>query len=158
MQPQHPTKFAPLSGPLLCALVVLSIMSLTFTPATAREGVAVTWSDGAARTIHAPVASDSIAFTSTRGSHQIRLVDTAHTTLPATVIDFTVDGDQPLRLEVLDLEGQHVRTLAEGLWADGDHRLAWHHQNEDGAPFQNGLYVVRLSTETGVGSEMASLR
>lgn len=74
----------------------------------------------------------------------LAVIDLRQTGLPATAVDFRVERDQRLRLEVRDLDGRLVNTLADGLWAAGDHRLAWYHHDAAGKSVDEGLYVVRL--------------
>jgi hypothetical protein len=147
MQPQFPIEPAPRSGPRILSFVFLFTLSLTFSAAHALEGVVETRSDGTAHTVRTPMDSDSIAFDTAGHTPQVRLVDVGQTTLPLTVIDFELDGFRPTRLEVFDLEGRAVRTLADGLWARGNHRMAWHHENDSGEQLESGIYVVRLSTD-----------
>ena len=37
-----------------------------------------------------------------------------------------------------------IRTLASGLWAKGQHTLAWHRDDDAGNRVDEGIYVVRL--------------
>ena len=76
--------------------------------------------------------------------HEV-LLDGARDDKPATVIDFVVNSRRPMRLEVLDLEGHLVRTIAEGRWAVGHHQLAWQHDTESGEIAEANRYIVRLS-------------
>lgn len=159
MQPQFPTistprsGTAPRSGSGILSLMLLFTLSLSFSAAHAMEGFAVARPDGATAaapaTATAPAAMDpdSIVFESADHASQLRLVDVARSTLPVTVIDFELDEFLPTRLEVFDLEGRVVRTLANGLWAKGNHRMAWHHENDHGEKLEKGVYVVRLSTD-----------
>jgi len=147
MQPQFPTERAPRSGTRILSFVFLFTLSLTFSAAHAREGVVVTRLDGTTHAVRTTMDSDAIAFDAAEQTTQVRLIDVAQTTLPLTVIDFELDGFLPTRLEVFDLEGRAVRTLADGLWAEGNHRMAWHHENDAGEKLEEGVYVVRLSTE-----------
>jgi hypothetical protein len=147
MQPQFPTERASSSGSRILSLVFLFTLSLTFSAAHALEGVVVARLDGTTHTVQAPMESDSIAFAVAGQTPQVRLVDVAQTTLPLTVIDFALGGFLPTRLEVFDLQGRVVRTLADGLWAEGNHRMAWHHENDSGEQLEEGIYVVRLSTD-----------
>lgn len=153
---QLPTRFAPPSTSHLLQILVLSALTLTFANATAREGVVVSWPDGTSEPVPAQNASDAIAFDASASTPQLRLVDVAEVTLPATVIDFTLAEFQPVRLAVYDLEGRLVRDLADGTYARGSHRLAWHHENEEGEVLEDGLYVVRLIT--GPAAEVALAR
>lgn len=84
---------------------------------------------------------------SAAGDVQLCVVDLAQQALPATAVDFALEKTQNLRLEVLDLDGNLVRTLAQGLWAAGRHQLAWQHDAESGERLEEGLYVVRLVPE-----------
>jgi hypothetical protein len=146
MQPQFPTERALRLRSRILSFVFLFTLSLTFSAANAREGVVVARLDGTTHTVQAPMESDSIAFAVAGQTPQVRLVDVAQTTLPLTVIDFELDGFLPTRLEVFDLQGRVVRTLADGLWAEGSHRMAWYHENEAGEKLEEGVYVVRLTT------------
>lgn len=150
MQPQYPIYPRHLTGPIFCALLVLSTLSLTSRSAAALGGDVVAGPDAAARRTATPIQTgqnpDSVVFDSTQSSQQLCLVDLDQATLPATVIDFSVDIAQPLHLAVYDLEGRQVRTLADGLWAPGSHRLAWHHEDDLGHLLAAGTYMVCLDT------------
>lgn len=63
------------------------------------------------------------------------------------VIEFTVPagGPAPLRLGVFDLAGRRVRSLAEGGFDAGVHRIAFDGRDERGARLAPGLYFVQLS-------------
>ena len=155
---QPPTQFAPLSGSRLAPLIVLSALTLTFATATAREGVVVSWPDGTSEPVPAATDDDAIAFEAHASTSQLRLVDVGQTSLPATVIDFELDAFRPLRLAVYDLEGRLVRELADGLYARGAHRMAWHHENEDGELLDDGLYVVRMHAGPSESEALALAR
>jgi hypothetical protein len=146
MQPQFPTERAPRSGSTILSFVFLFTLSLTFSAANALEGVVVTRLDRTTHAVRMPMDANAIAFDSTDQTPQVRLVDVANSTLPVTVIDFQLDEFLPTRLEVFDLQGRVVRTLADGLWAEGSHRMAWYHENEAGEKLEEGVYVVRLTT------------
>ena len=154
MQPRLPIKFATLSG--FVTLFVLSTLSLTFVTATAGEGVAVSWLDGTG-TI-AAANSDAISFEANPASTQLQKIDLSEARIPATVINLELDHFQPLRLEVVDSEGSLVKTLAEGLWAEGSHQMAWHFENEDGEVLEGGVYYVRLSPEPAASDGLAMAR
>ncbi len=73
----------------------------------------------------------------------LTFIDTAQNETPAQ-IRFSLDHTQPVDVEILDLQGQVVRTVATGLWARGDHQLAWHGDDDEGKKQIPGLYVVRM--------------
>jgi aminopeptidase N len=58
------------------------------------------------------------------------------------------------RLEILDVRGARVATLADGPQAEGPHRLVWDGRDRGGHDAPPGLYVVRLA----VGSETRTRR
>jgi hypothetical protein len=61
---------------------------------------------------------------------------------PSTTIAFTVAETGWLRLLVVDLQGREVATLADGLFAAGDHALTF-----DATGLASGVYVYRLEAE-----------
>ena len=153
MQPRLPIKFAHLSGFL--AIFVLSALSLTFAAAEAGEGVAVSWPDGTTNSVLVEEARGAISFEASPASTQLRRIDVSQARIPATVINLKLDQFQPLRLEVVDLQGNLVKTLAEGLWAEGDHQMAWHHENEHDVVLETGTYLVRLTPTLGATEGLA---
>ncbi len=102
--------------------------------------------DGQLRPVSVQSAEGSVRL-SAGESIQLCVVDLSKQALPATSVGFDLTKDQSLRLEVLDLDGKLVRTLARGLWAAGKHQLAWQHDAETGDRLDEGLYVVRLVPE-----------
>ena len=76
---------------------------------------------------------------------KLAFIDTIHADGPATPIQFDVDTLRSIRLEVVSMEGEVVRTLATGLWAEGRHQLAWHGESDAGAKADQGTYMLRLT-------------
>jgi hypothetical protein len=62
----------------------------------------------------------------------------------ATVLAFDLAGDADLRVEVFDLAGARIRTLAAGRWQAGRHRVEWDGRGGDGRALSAGVYIVRL--------------
>lgn len=60
----------------------------------------------------------------------------------ATTLVYTLHEPRNLRVDVYDLLGHHVTTLAEGSHTAGEHRVTFQAGNL--AP---GLYLIRLETE-----------
>jgi hypothetical protein len=147
-----------LIGSRLPLFIVLSALSLTFAPAAANEGDAVSWPDGTVARVQPEVAQGAITFDTTRTSTQQKLIDISQTKLPATVINLKLDDFRPLKLEVVDLDGNLIKTLADGLWAEGVHQMAWYHQNEQDELLENGLYVLRLTPEPTAAEGLALAR
>jgi flagellar hook assembly protein FlgD len=53
-------------------------------------------------------------------------------------------------VELFDVQGRRVTTLADGGFGAGAHVLAWDGRDAAGARASRGLYFVRLTTPTGV--------
>lgn len=62
----------------------------------------------------------------------------------STVIRFDLPRASSARLEVFDLLGRHVVTLADGMYPAGRHAKAWDLRDGSGAPLRPGVYVYRL--------------
>ena len=73
----------------------------------------------------------------------------------ATSLEFELAREQEARLEVFDLQGERVRTLAGGRWAPGVHRVAWSGEDDHGRRVQPGIYLVRF--RSGAESSMLKL-
>jgi hypothetical protein len=65
---------------------------------------------------------------------------------PATEIAFTLPAGGPARLDVVDLRGRIVRTLASGELAAGPHRIRWDGRDDAGRLAAAGTYLARLAT------------
>ena len=50
-------------------------------------------------------------------------------------------------LQVYDVSGRLIRTLAQGHFASGTHVVPWHGLNDEGKPVPSGLYFCRLRTD-----------
>jgi hypothetical protein len=77
---------------------------------------------------------------------------------PATQIEFDVGASTAVRLEILNILGQHVRTLFEGEASAGRHAVVWDGRDNSGVVVASGVYVYRLAgiTQTATGRSMAS--
>jgi hypothetical protein len=68
---------------------------------------------------------------------------------PAGVVanlDYALQREGPVDLEVFDTEGRRLRSLAAGTVSAGSHRTAWDLADDSGRRVNPGLYVVRLRT------------
>jgi parallel beta-helix repeat protein len=59
---------------------------------------------------------------------------------PSTTIEYSIPERQPVRLEILNILGQHVVTLVDELQSSGLHRVTW----EPGVRVASGMYFYRL--------------
>ncbi len=58
---------------------------------------------------------------------------------PSTMISFTLPEASQVMLNVFNIQGQRVSTLADGMFEAGEHVVTW-----DGARFASGVYFYRL--------------
>lgn len=64
---------------------------------------------------------------------------------PRTTIAFRVEAPSAVVLEIFDLAGRHVRTLARGLYPAGESRLEWDGRTDRGERVPAGPYLYRLN-------------
>ncbi|MGQ0721280.1 MAG: proprotein convertase P-domain-containing protein [Candidatus Eiseniibacteriota bacterium] len=65
-----------------------------------------------------------------------------------TAIRFAVPGSgAQISLEVFDIGGRRVRTLASGFHAAGTHSVSWNGENDAGTKVSSGIYFYRLETQ-----------
>ncbi len=64
-------------------------------------------------------------------------------------LGFTLPRAASVGLEIHDLQGRRVRTLASGHRAAGRYALAWDLRDDAGRPVAPGVYLARLSGEAG---------
>ena len=64
----------------------------------------------------------------------------------ATHFSFSLAQEADVRLDVIDVAGRRVATLAEGRWSAGTHPVRWSGTAENGRPARAGIYFARFST------------
>jgi hypothetical protein len=69
-------------------------------------------------------------------------------------LQMAVPTAAPGRLEIFDVAGRRVRTLASGIIPSGTRETTWDARDESGAPSRAGLYLCRLT----VGSQRATTK
>jgi hypothetical protein len=74
----------------------------------------------------------------------------------SSTVRFDLARATELRLEVFDLSGRRIGTLAGGAYGAGAYRVAWDGRDESGASVNSGLYFVRMSGD-GIGRQTARL-
>ena len=67
----------------------------------------------------------------------------------STEIRFSLESDSPIRVEVFDIAGRLVRTLADGPRTAGNHGLIWDGTDSLGRPAAAGVYYYRVESLTG---------
>jgi hypothetical protein len=76
----------------------------------------------------------------------IRFRALQHSPLGGTVLLVDLDAAATVRLELFDLAGRRVRTLADRELPAGATIFSWDGREESGAPARRGVYFARLTT------------
>ena len=63
---------------------------------------------------------------------------------PGTIIEFSLTERSRVKLEIFDITGKRVRTLAEGKFGPGIHRFTWDGRDWSGRLVASGVYFSRL--------------
>jgi hypothetical protein len=66
---------------------------------------------------------------------------------PSTQISFALPGAASVRIEVLNILGQHVATILDQNLAAGRHNVTWNASDEDGRSVASGVYLYRLTAD-----------
>lgn len=101
-------------------------------------------------TITGPVAVGDVPRTGLRGEP----VASPNPFNPAVELAFALAGETDVVVELFDLRGQRVRTLAPGRLPSGDHAVTWDGRADDGAALPSGTYLARLRA----GADARSLK
>jgi len=70
----------------------------------------------------------------------------------SAVISYALPKAGPVRLDVYDVRGRHVRTLVDEVRPAGRSNVVWNGHTDGGAILPNGVYFYRLVTTEGVES------
>jgi flagellar hook assembly protein FlgD len=62
----------------------------------------------------------------------------------STTIAYTAAQDGNVRIQVYDVRGRLVRTLADRIRVTGNHVAEWDGFTRDGSPAPSGVYFVRV--------------
>ncbi len=63
---------------------------------------------------------------------------------PSTSISFYIPGPERVRLEIFDVQGRRIRTLADRQMEGGRHTFHWNGMNDAGSNVSSGVYLYRL--------------
>ncbi len=66
---------------------------------------------------------------------------------PSTAIPFTVNREQNIRLDIMDIGGRLIRTLVNARFAAGAYELNWNGADNNGNAVGSGIYFIRLQGE-----------
>jgi endoglucanase len=65
----------------------------------------------------------------------------------STMIPFHLEAPAHIKVELFDIQGRHVLTLAQGEFDQGHHVLPWSGQDSRNRELATGIYLVRLSAD-----------
>lgn len=65
---------------------------------------------------------------------------------PSTSISFELKEPARVFVRVFDVSGRLVKTLADGTFASGPHKLLWNGCNSNGSMVASGIYFIRLDS------------
>jgi hypothetical protein len=68
---------------------------------------------------------------------------------PTTSISYSLSEKGRVVLEIMNLRGQHVATLVDGVREAGSHSITWDGKNGFGHTVSSGIYFYRLRTDGG---------
>jgi flagellar hook assembly protein FlgD len=63
---------------------------------------------------------------------------------PMTTIDYSLPEQSQVTLEVFNVLGQRVKTLADMVQPAGRHRIVWDGKDDQGKDVASGIYFYRL--------------
>jgi hypothetical protein len=61
-------------------------------------------------------------------------------------VEYALEADAPVTLQVQDVHGRTVRQMDLGLQSSGPHTAQWDGNDTDGSPMAAGTYLCRIST------------
>ncbi|MEX0966496.1 MAG: T9SS type A sorting domain-containing protein [Bacteroidia bacterium] len=62
-----------------------------------------------------------------------------------------------VKIEVLDMTGRTVRTLADNHFTNGEHNITWKAKSDDGSDLEQGVYLLVFRTEGNITTHKLSL-
>jgi hypothetical protein len=87
------------------------------------------------------------AFAASAPSETRLLPATPNPSNPSTAIGFELRRPGEIRIQIFDLAGRHVRTLADGVWPAGRHSVTWSGTDDRESPVASSVYLVRLEAD-----------
>jgi hypothetical protein len=69
---------------------------------------------------------------------------------PETVIEFSLDKTQHIKLAVYDITGQLIRVIENTIKSSGNHKVHWNGRDNKGRLVSSGIYYYILETDQGL--------
>jgi flagellar hook assembly protein FlgD len=66
---------------------------------------------------------------------------------PVTTVEFSLPNDDQVNLAIYDLLGKRIRTLIDGKYSAGEHKVVWDATDESGKSVSSGTYFYVLTTK-----------
>ncbi|HSG27911.1 MAG TPA: FlgD immunoglobulin-like domain containing protein, partial [Candidatus Krumholzibacterium sp.] len=63
---------------------------------------------------------------------------------PSTEISYFLPQAESVSLDIFDVAGRRIKTLANGIMREGDHRVEWDGRDNNGSRVASGVYFYRL--------------
>jgi flagellar hook assembly protein FlgD len=76
---------------------------------------------------------------------------------PETVIEFSLDKTQHIRLAVYNSTGQLIRVIESKKKSAGYHKVHWNGKDENGNQVSSGIYYYMLETDQGFSQTKKAL-
>ncbi|MFC1490781.1 T9SS type A sorting domain-containing protein [Candidatus Latescibacterota bacterium] len=77
----------------------------------------------------------------------------------STTLQFELPRSEHINISIYNMLGQHVKTLADGIYPTGTLNLVWDSKSDTGIPVSSGLYFYRVKTKnSGSTGKMLLLR
>jgi len=70
---------------------------------------------------------------------------------PTTTIKYALHEDSRVNLEIFNIKGQKVKTLADGNQSAGYHTIIWDGKDNNGRTAASGLYFYKMASESNNG-------
>ena len=67
---------------------------------------------------------------------------------PTTTIEYSLPSETNVELDIFNIKGQKVKTLAQGGHKAGVHSVTWNGNNSFGKQVSSGIYFYRLKTNS----------
>ena len=76
---------------------------------------------------------------------------------PAVNVSFSLEQEATISLDVHDLAGRNLGTLAAGHYQEGNHHLTWRGLGSNGGSLASGTYLLRLDAEGQIMTKKVTL-
>jgi hypothetical protein len=84
---------------------------------------------------------------------ELRLSASPNPSNPKVGLSFTLARTERLRLEIMDVRGRRLATLAQGNWPAGPYRIEWDGKDGLGRALPSGIYLARLQAGRAMAAE-----